>query len=311
MGFFYIEKADKRIKNRPKWKLTRTPKRTEALANAMSRAVKVDLVKGISKFRTKIPDKEVIYQAWLKGSYSGIVSTIPWDDLHKDLGPAKDRLREGLGASMSSALVAIPPSKRPELRYDYKNPRIERVFNKRAGEWITAIDADTRKNIQTIVHNQFTQGLSPRDLAASIKNTVGLYPRLSNAHVNYVKGLKASGMPEAKVEKLGDAYYDKLLTYRSTMIARTESQFMLNRGQLEVWRESSDQGLIPREAKKVWVVDGDPCEICEPMDGIAVGLAESWLLNTGDVVEIPTESHPHCYCIMTIEYGDGTEGEEE
>jgi hypothetical protein len=305
--FYFPEPIYKAIKGRPKWKKTRSAKRVGALGNRMSKAVAVDLVNGIQTFKKRIPDKEDIYQAWLKGNYSGIVRIIPWEHLDKDLTPAKDKLNNGLTAAMISANKSLPPHRQPTLRYDYRNPRIQNVFNRRAGEWITAIDQDTRNSIQTIVHRQFVNALSPRDLAGQIKNVIGLYPKLANAHTNYVNGLKAQGMSADKVERLGDKYYDKLLNYRSMMIARTESQFMVNRGQLEVWREGANQGLIPKVAKKVWVTDGDPCEICDPMDGIAVDLDDMWSLNNGDVVDIPTESHPHCYCIMTIDYGDEEE----
>lgn len=307
MNFVHFEPIRKGFKGRPKWKTTRTQPRLEALKNQMARAVNVDLVKGIKTFKKRIPDKEVIYQAWLKGDYSGIVREIPWNDLHKDLQPAKDKLGKGFDASLSAGLMTLEPHQRPNLRYDYKNPQIQRVFESRSGEWITAIEQKTRESIQTIIHRQFTNALTPRALANQIKDTIGLYPQLANAHVNYVNGLKAQGLSEDKVERLGDKYYDKLLDYRSMMIARTESQFMVNRGQLEVWKESSNQDLIPKTARKVWVTDGAPCDICEPMDGVSVLLVESWVLNTGDVVEIPTESHPHCECNMTIEMGDEEE----
>lgn len=310
MAFIHLEPIFKGFKGRPKWKTTRTPKRLEALTNQMANSVRVDMVKGIKTFKKRIPDKEVIYQAWLKGNYSGIVREIPWNALHEDLAPAVDKLHKNWSKSLKEGVETLHPDHRPTMRYDYKNPQIERVFQNRTGEWIVSIEQKTRESIQQIVHRQFTNALSPRDMVDQIKDTVGLYPRLANAHANYVRGLKESGMPAARVEKLGDAYYDKLLTYRAMSIAKTESFFMVNRGQLEVWKESSNQDLIPKTSRKVWMTDGDPCDICEPMDGVSVLLVESWVLNNGDVVEIPTESHPHCECFMTIDM-DGDEGEED
>lgn len=306
--FIFLEPVIKA--HRPKWKTTRSAKRVGALANRMSAAVNVHLVHGIQRFKKKIPDKEAIYQAWLKGNYGGIVNIIPWKDLYTDLLQARNNLEEGFNSAMKASLKTLPPNRQPNLRYDYKNPRIQRIFERRSGEWITNIEQTTRQSIQTIVHAQFTNALSPRQMANQIKDTIGLYPKLATAHANYVKGLQAQKIPEDKVERLGDKYYDKLLDYRSMMIARTESQFMANRGQLEVWREAKNQDLLPAEAKKVWVVDGDPCEICEPMDGVAVGLDEMWSLNNGDIVDIPTEAHPHCFCIMEIQMGDEGDLEE-
>ncbi len=150
-----------------------------------------------------------------------------------------------------------------------------------------------------------TNGASPRDMAKEIKNYVGLYPRLATAHSNYVAKLRKDGVRPDRIEVLSDKYYDRLLTYRTETIARTETQFMLNRGQLTVWQEGSRQGLLPPDSKKVWIVDGNPCEICEPMDGIAVGINESWSLDDGSEVDIPTEAHPNCMCIMDLDMGEG------
>lgn len=303
-----VLKAGKK-KGRPPWKLTRTPKRMQALSNRMTKAVNVNLLHGIKTFRKKIPDKEVIYQAWLKGDYSAIDREIPWNELPEDIKPARNKLFEALTESAGFAVEGLPAPIQENFRYDYKNPRIERVWAKRTGEWIVdPIIQGGRDSIQQIVHRQMTQGLSPIDLAGEIKNYVGLYPRLANAHTNYVMGLKEKGFSPERIDALSEKYYNELLDYRSMMIARTETQFMLNRGQLEVWRQTQDSGLITREAQKVWVVDGAPCEICAPMDGQAVGLAESWVLNNGDVVEIPTEAHPHCFCIMTLDIPDGDSG---
>lgn len=311
MGFVTREPILKAFKHRPKWKTVRNAKRMEALGHRMASGVTVSLKHGIQTFRKRIPDKEVIYQAWLKGDYSEVVRIIPWEKLHDDLKPAKDKLGKGFALAMSHSLDTLPPHRQPVLRYDYKNPNIERVFQKRSGEWITAIEAETRKSIQTIIHRQFTNALTPRTMSAQIKQTIGLYPRLANAHANYVNNLVAQGMPDDRVELLGGRYYDKLLNYRSQMIAKTETQFMVNRGQLEVWKESSNQDLIPKTARKVWITDGAPCEICDPMDGVSTPLDGFWSLNNGDVVEIPTESHPNCECIMSLEMGDEGDEEEE
>lgn len=291
-------------KNRPRWKETRNAKRLEALNKRMSNAVKLDLFRGVIKFRSEIPDKEVIYEAWLKGDYAAIDEIMPWEKLRPALDPARQKLWDTLMGAAGLAMEVLPAPIKDVYRYDYKNPRIERVWKERTGEWmVEPLINGGRDAIQTIIHRQMTEGLTPRDMAGEIKNYIGLYPRLANAHLNYVTGLRDSGMSEEKIAPLSEKYYAKLLDYRSMMIARTETMFMINRGQLEVWRQGQDNGIIPKEAQKVWVVDGDPCEeVCAPMDGEGVGMAESWLLPNGDVVEIPTEAHPNCNCIMTIDY---------
>lgn len=301
-----------KLRKRPRWSKTRNPKRLEALSKRFGSAISADLVTGINTFRRKIPNPETIYQAWLDGNYEGISRVIPWDELHKSLQPARNRLFEGLEVFGNLGLEVIKEPERPKLRYDYKNPHIQRVFDKRAGEWIVKISGDTRDSIKEVVHRQMTQGVSPRQMSEEIRNMVGLYPRLANAHANYVNQLEKKGLHPERVKVLGDRYYQELLTYRAKTIARTETQFMLNRGQLEVWKEGARQGFIPKTAKKVWITDGDPCdEICDPMDGEMVGLYDSWSLPNGDEVDIPTESHPNCQCIMTIEFDEEDDDDQE
>lgn len=288
----WIRKAAKR--KRPMWSKTRNPKRLEALAHRMSHAVSADIFNGIKTFRRKIPNKDVIYDAWIKGGYSEIDRAIPWHELPDSLMPYQNTLMSNLGGISKLGLDALPaPAK--EYRFDYENPRIQRIFEKRAAQRIVSISDDSRKSIQGIVHTQFTQGRSPRDLAGEIKNHIGLYPRLAQAHVNYVDGLKAQGLPEAKVNALSEANYDRLLDYRAMSIARTESSYMLNRGQLEVWKQSQDDGMIPQSAMKVWQVDSDPCDLCEPMDGIGVLIDDFWTLSDGTVCDVPTDSHTNCW----------------
>lgn len=292
-------------RKRPRWSEVRNGKRLEALSARMGSAVKVDIVNGINTFKKRV-DPDVLYDAFIKGDFAAVNATIPWDKLDEDLEPAKARLFQSLKTIGGIGIDVIAKPERKLLRYDYENPRIKRILNTRSGEWITNIRQQSREAIREITRRHMVEHLSPRQIAIRIKQTgIGLYPRLANAHDNYVRGLVASGLPEKRVEALGQQYYNKLLDYRANGIARTETQFMINRGQLEVWKQGQDQGLLPPEATKVWVVDGNPCPECIEMDGEEVGLNEQWLTEDGPV-DVPTEIHPSCQCIMTINI-DGKE----
>lgn len=235
---------------------------------------------------------------------------LPWEKLPTDLAPAKAGLLEGMIQFAKIGVESIPKPVRSELRYDLKNPAIQKVLDKRTGSIIEGVTKDTQANIQRIVSQQMNKGVSPRDMAEDIKNYVGLYPRLAQAHQNYIDGLREDGASEDRVSIMGDKYYDKLLDYRAETIARTETQSLLNRGQDEVWKEGARQGLIPSASTRVWQTDGNPCEICEPMDGVEVGLYEPWVLDDGSEVDVPSDTHPNCECLMTLNIPDGGEDEE-
>lgn len=297
--------AKARRSKRPKWKDTRTTKRLESLSLTMQRSISMDLVKGIKTFRKTIPDKEEIYQAWLKRGYGGIVNLINWKEIPNVVAPATKKLNESFVKSSELAVEVLPPPIKDRLRFDYGNPKIQRLFQQRSGEKIVQpLVEGGRQSIQQIVHRQFTQGLSPKMMAGEIKNYIGLYPQLAGAHTNYVLGLLGSGMKESEAERLSNAYYDKLLDYRAMSIARTETHFMVSHGQLEVWKQGQDNGLIPTGAKKVWDADGNPCPDCEDMDGVAVDIDDVWVMNDGTVCDVPSDSHPNCNCTPSIDYGD-------
>lgn len=288
-------------KKRPAWSRTINPKRVEALSAKFGNAIRADITTGIQGFKKRIPNPEVVYQAWLNGEYEGLDRVIPWNRLDDDLTPAKSRLADVMATFSDMGIEAIDHPDIAELRYDYKNPGITRIFNDRAGEWIQGITDSSRNSIRNVVKNQMNRGWSPRDVAEGIKGHIGLTPRLAIAADNYAEKVHGSGLVRPdKAAGMVYAYQNRLLDYRANSIARTETQFMLNRGQLDVWQEAQRQDLLKPTAKKVWITDGNPCEICEPMDGVAVGLNDSWVLSDGSTVDIPTESHPMCMCLMTI-----------
>lgn len=285
----------------------RTPRRVERLSDQMSHAITVNFAKGIRTFKKKVSPQKLL-EAWTQGSYGAVMATIPWEELYGDLVDVHTGIGDTVKGAAKPAIEALPVPAQPLLRYDLENPRIKKYMDTRIGDLVTRINRDTQTAIQDAVKSSFTTAATPRDIANQIKDSIGLLPQHERAVRNYMSGLYKSGATPSRVGELGSAYYDRLLDYRAMMIGRTEAANAANNGQLLVWTQAKDQGLVPPTAKKVWVVMGDePCEFCEPMDGEAVGLDEVWILDDGTVCMIPNEAHPHCYCKMTLDYGEQTE----
>lgn len=295
---------------RPK-RVSNTYKRVYALSQQMSRAVAVNFIHGIKTFKKKV-DPNALYEAWKTGSYGDILRVIPFDTLHDDLKGMQKPLKTTIDRTGGFVIDALPPPIKKEFRYDTKNPNIRDYLDKRTGDLIVNISMDTQHLVQQAVQRSFDEALHPNTVAQMIKGSIGLYPRLEQAVDNYRRGLGKQGMDPDRVASLVDKYQDRLLEYRAMMIARTETRMATNQGQLDIWQQGAKQGLIDlNTSKKVWIVDGNPCEICDPMDGIGVGLYDMWTLNDGRVVNIPTESHPHCMCGMEIKYGESEQKIEE
>lgn len=307
MRFVSREPREIVLKAGPRRKATRTYARVSVLANQMQKPIQVNLVKGIKQFRRKIKDSE-LFEAWRTGNYHKVMEVIPWQDLPSDLAPVTADLEGVVDGIAKFTIPKLSAPVREELRFDTANPYIRRFLSEHSAQLVTSITEGARENIQNQVTRSLDEALRPNQISSMIKNGIGLYPKLEGAVDRYRRGLELTEVNPNRVDQLTNAYYDRLLDYRSMMIARTETRFATNYGQLSIWRNAADLSLINRDtAKKVWIVDGDPCEICEPMDGVAVPLDSVWALNNGDVVDIPTESHPHCLCGMELETGEAEE----
>lgn len=297
-----------------KAKAPRTPKRLQALTNQMNKANHVSLLTGIRKFKTRV-QPEKMFDAWKTGNYQKVLEVIPWEKLHDDLTPAVlASHRSALEGVAGFAIPKLPAPTQDGLRFDTSNSRLEKWVNTRTADLVMNIDATSRASIQQAVTASFDRALTPRRVADTIKDSIGLLPSQEKALRKYSDGLLARGRTIDNMYALSGAYADRLLDQRAMTIARTETKFALNRGQLAVWQNADSQGLIGKDAQKVWIVDGRPCEICEPMDGVAVGLYEPWIITDAygsRAVEIPTDAHPNCMCDMTLEIGDTEQATED
>ena len=92
-------------------------------------------------------------------------------------------------------------------------------------------------------------------------------------------------------EKLQDA--GTFTDARALMIARTEVSHAINQGMIEAGRQARDTG---RHIQKMWVVDGDPCPLCEEAAAEGeVDLDEDF----GDSGDSPP-LHPNCMCEIEL-----------
>lgn len=296
-------------KARKQWKATRTRERLDALSKTMGEAVGVNLARGLRKFKGKIPP-EKIYQAWLKRDYHGLMLTVPWQEFSSELEPGWDGTKRAYGEAWDMTSVAVPVPKNEKLRFDTENPRLRAYIASRKAQNFTNLTHDSARNIQGWVTRSFDQALSPKQVAQGIRDQIGLLPAHSKAVAKYKLGLLEAGHSQPSADNLSSEYANRLLDYRAMMIGRTETRLATNQGQLSVWRQAADEGLIDRTTTgKTWITAGpDPCEECIAMDGSTVPLDSPWILkdgdNSGEPVECPPlDVHPHCYCTFNIEYG--------
>lgn len=300
MIHFFIQKSVRK-KKRLKSKVNNLSKakKVDALSRRMEGAVQIDLLSGISTFKKRIPRK-ALSDAWESGQWDQLDTKIPWDKLNDDLEPYGDALKKAMFAASTIGIESLPPMA-DKLRWDTSNPRIRHYVDHKAGQFVQGIKDDTRSQIKELVARSFTKPTTPRKIADELVGTIGLNARYKKALSNYKTGLEAQGKSEKVVTDLANKYEAKLLRSRATAIARSETRQATNKGQREVWREAAAQGYVDKnKARRVWVVDGAPCPICEPMDGQETTIDGTYVSDTEGEVE-PGEVHTNCECIEILE----------
>lgn len=307
-----IEKAGK--KSGPRRPTTPAYQRLSKLARAMGASMRMDLVTGITTFKDRIAPEELA-AAWRSGNYDKLFSLIPWQELPGDLTKAAERVKRTVRQAGEIALEKMPPNANRSLRFDVENPRIRGYINARTGALIVGIQGDAQKVVQDTIARSFTSALTPDDVARQIRGSIGLLPRQERALANYRAGLEAENLDPDKINLFAASYEDRLLDYRASTIARTETRAAVNQGQLSVWQEGVNQGFLDkRTTKKEWFTDGDPCPVCDPMDGRRVGLEESFTVTyaDGSTEEIDAPPvHPNCFCGVTLAFTDSTDEDGE
>lgn len=297
-----VEKAHKRLKSKvPKKEHMR---RTDALAAKMQRSISADIFRGIKKFKKRI-SREALQTAWEQGRYDQLEREVAWDKLPEDIEPVRDTLKGNMLRASKIMIPVLPPLAQKHLRWDISNPRIRHFADHHIGNLVRKIEGESKQAIRDVVARGFSKVMSPKQAAQEIVDHIGLLPRQNLALRNFANTLMDLGHTPQNILAMSSKYHDRLLMDRSMTIARTESRRLTNHSQNMVIQESANQGLIDRErSKRIWVVDGMPCEICEPMDGEETGLDDPWDVDTpqGVVsVDIPSDIHPNCECIFTVE----------
>ena len=161
----------------------------------------------------------------------------------------------------------------------------------------------TSRNLVQVLNDIPTpKGIRPGNYALGVvfgDATKGLTTRYANAVYNRADKLIRQNpkMSAAELKRRSDSYGSKLRRSRARTIARTELMRASNQGRLQGMWQAADQGLVnPVAAKKQWVTSNfDVCPICVPLNGITVGLKDSF----GSPGQAPP-AHPNCRCTIRM-----------
>lgn len=189
----------------------------------------------------------------------------------------------------------------PLLRADIMNPRAAAYVRVRTGELIQNVTDDLQFNVQNAVAHGLANHLSPRQIAGLIRDNLPLNNRQQGALDKYKAALAQTKMSKKRQAALTERMRNVLTDERATTIARTETQYAINRGMAESWNEAQRQGLIGYNSLKRWQCEAEPCEkICAPMAGVKVRINDQFVLPNGATV-YTAPAHVNCRCAAVLE----------
>jgi hypothetical protein len=286
------------------------------LENQFTPAVKADLKRGFSVLRDDIPLTE-FEKAMSLGTPERVMRSIDYRDRLAALldGPF-DKVMDAGERAFRGAVRLMPD--RVRLFYDQVPAadgvmrRLENFAADRKGDIIKTTEEGMHEAVRVELQRATQKRLSPREMAANVRDSIGLNARQAVALSNYRNALSAPqvdpdtrkplpGLSMRRQTELVADYQERLIDARADMIARSELRFAANAAQQQTWEAAIENDLLPPNAKKRWVIDGKPCkELCLPMSNPSRGIVpitDPWILPDGRAVMTPTESHPNCMCV--------------
>lgn len=212
--------------------------------------------------------------------------------------------QSGLSLYLSSA----PEARRLALtmRLDLKNPFAVRAASEQAASLVRAVTQETREAVRAVIVRAQAEGLAIPQQAALIRDLVGLTERQAVAALNLRAELVAQGLPRRIVDERVREYRDRAIAQRATVIARNETLAAANRGQDELWRQAVEQGFLPQQPRRKWLIARDErtCFTCRPMHGQVRVLGDPFVSPYDGTTVLHPPAHVQCRCTLVLVVDD-------
>lgn len=262
--------------------------------------------------------------------------------LDRNLGPIEPMLLKPLeatvheaGAAALDATPAIANATRGgqlAMRFDAINPHTVQAVRNYGFNMIRQVTEDTRDGIRAIVSNALEFGGHPTEQARQIRSLIGLTEDQADAVSNFRRLLEtrdrsalnralrdrrfdstlrrvisdpeAAAFTDEQITRMTERYASRMLDFRATTIARTETINAARLGTQGAWVQATENGLLQRsKVRQGWMVTPDDklCIYCAEVpllnpDGVPLG--EQFKTALGPV-DGPT-LHPLCRCVLYL-----------
>ena len=166
------------------------------------------------------------------------------------------------------------------VQFNAADPNVVLFARTQAAELVVAVTEDVREAIRLVVALGSQLGITHVQQARAIRQVVGLPPNWAEAPLNLAAELRAGRftstrrlsaadkaqirsrlrkgtIDEAFIQRMQVKYANSLRNRRALNIARTESAKAATHGQMEGWRQAIQQGVLPRNTRRMWIVTPD------------------------------------------------------
>lgn len=310
---------------------------TRALAERYISPIRAALASALKALRDAVPVKPIADKIAAR-DLTGAADLVNIETFKHDLRVAFAKITETYAASASTigavkkdATTFSGEQPAPDrFAFDLYTEEVAAELADFQGALIGNLTDDMRRRIFDAVAKGVQDNVDPRDIAASIRDQIGLSDRLAKAVVNYrlaletgdaaalarsLRDVSADGDVSAaiaqgvaldpeRIDALVDAYVDRALDYRADMIARTEASRAANMGLQAGYRQAIADGVFPSVAvKQYWMValDEKTCLACILVAVAAnAGISlDAPFIAEGEEIDAPP-LHPNCRCSLEI-----------
>lgn len=227
-----------------------------------------------SEWLRSLPDNtvEAIETRLIAMDYPGLVAEL--ETAAKTFAAATHAQFERAGRAESKWMDKQPALKEQLIRFDVKNPDVVRAAETNELANVQGLTEEMRANISAALRDGANTSANPREVARSIRDSIGLTEQQGRWVRSYEADLRAGRFSAALGRELRDERSDKLLRrmrkergqltekqiaslveryrknqlkYRAEMIARTESARNVHAGSMEAFRQAIDRGDLEAE----------------------------------------------------------------
>lgn len=290
-------------------------------------------MKALTQFRGGI-NETALRTALAGGNVAAIEAAVKGSGFGNMMRALEDPLARTARATGTASAKILNKAGFP-MQFNAVHPNVVLFARDQAATLAVSMTADVREAVRTVVALGAQQGLTVVQQARAIREVVGLPPnwagaplklgdairtgdisgatrrRLSAATKQEIRSqIKKGTVTQAFIEKMEARYAASLTNRRALNIARTETLRASNFGQQESWVQAKEQGVLPADSRRFWIVTPDdrlsPEHAQIPaLNPVGRGMEEDFDTPDGPFLFPPSRTNCRCGIGLGVGVADG------